>query len=172
MFEKHTGEIIDRNVYSQPLDTIIVVSYILLGGVLLIMGFLTEVGIIGVIVGLWFLVYDYFLISKVFAKYEFKKEGILARYPFSLPQLISWDKFQQICICYTSYSKLRDAYVVIACVKHGEKKNLYGRWKTDNTFRHRKVITIDYIEEIYKELQSKCPYEIVDLRMNRSYKLR
>ena len=37
-------------------------------------------------------------------KFEFKEDGILVTYPLKKQELVAWDEFQQICICYTGYN--------------------------------------------------------------------
>ena len=111
--------------------------------------------------------------SMIFFKYEILAEGIRTKYPLQGWRLISWDEFQQVCVCYAGYTTRgeRKAHSVVCFVKKGEKKNLYGRWKTDNPFHYRSVITIEYTDELYEEVKEKCPYEIPDLRKTRLYRL-
>lgn len=112
-------------------------------------------------------------ISNLYAKYEFFPEGIKVKYPLRSFKFFSWKEFQQICICYADYTTRgpRKANSVICFVKKGEKKNIIGRWKTDNLFRYKSVITVDYTEELYEEVKKLCPYDIPDLRKTRTYRL-
>ncbi len=114
--------------------------------------------------------------SMIFFKYEILAEGIRTKYPLQDWRLISWDAFQQVCVCYRGYTTRgqgteHTAQSVVCFVKKGEKKNLYGRWKADNSFHHRSVISIDYTDELYEEVKEKCPYEVPDLRKTRLYRL-
>lgn len=108
------------------------------------------------------------------SKYSFCEDGIWIKDPVRKPKLVLWKEFQQICICYASYTTKgeRAAHVVICCVKRGEKKDFYGRWKADSVFHFRKVITLGYTDELYNIIKIKCPYEIVDLRQTPQYKLK
>lgn len=123
----------------------------------------------GVLIVMMF--FGYF--SMIFFKYEILAEGIRTKYLLQGWRLISWDEFQQVCVCYAGYTTRgeRKAYSVVCFVKKGEKKNLYGRWKTDNPFHYRSVISIDYTDELYEEVKEKCPYEVPDLRKTRLYRL-
>lgn len=107
------------------------------------------------------------------AKYRFQDDGLFVKYPLKEGFVITWDAFQEVCVCYAAYTTRgpRRANVVICCVKKGEKQNGYGRWKTDNIFRHKSVITIDYSLELLEGIKEKCPYEVVDLRNTLNYRL-
>lgn len=113
-----------------------------------------------------FLSLGWAFISSGLARYCFEKEGLIAEYPLRKPILIPWEDFQQVCILNTAFTTVgeRRANTVICCVKKGEKKNGYGRWKTDNPFRYRSVICIDYQPELYEGLIERCPYEVIDIR--------
>ena len=115
------------------------------------------------------------LISDLSACYQFHKNGLYVKYPFVNWQCIPWNSFQQICICYTAYSTrgpLR-AKTVLCCVKKGEKKNLYGRWKTENPFHQRGVITFGGLEikpDLVLKVQLYCSARIDDLRGYGNYR--
>ena len=129
------------------------------------------VPLIGVAVLL--LVFGWLFISKGLAKYCFQTDGLSVKYPFRAKTFIPWHDFQQVCVCYAAYTTrgAKRAATVICLVKTGEKKNIYGRWKTDNPFRYRSVITIDYKPELYTEIKKRCPLEVVDLRETQAYTL-
>lgn len=121
-----------------------------------------------------FLMYlSYSIINSSLAKYRFEVAGIRIKYPLRHSYIIPWSEFQQVCICYAAYTTFgpRKANTVICAVKHGERPNMYGRWKTDNPFRFRTVIRIEYCEDRYMQLQECCPLPIVDLRNTPAYKL-
>ncbi|MBR6800148.1 MAG: hypothetical protein IKM61_00150 [Eubacteriaceae bacterium] len=109
-------------------------------------------------------------ISMELFSFEFIREGIRIKYPLKKIQVIEWDEFQQICICYNGSTTRgeRKAFSVICLVKNGEKKNHLYRW---NTFHYKNVITIYYSDEILTELKKYCPYDVVDLRKTTRYKL-
>ena len=116
----------------------------------------------------------YCIFNMYYSKIEFTKHGIYIKYPFIKEKTcLAWDEFQQVCVCYTNYSTTAEptALKVICLVKKGEKKNAYGRWKADNPFRYKTVITKDYTPELHKEAVENCPYEVVDLRNTPAYKL-
>lgn len=112
-------------------------------------------------------------IASGLAKYTFDDSGLLVKYPIRKEILIPWQEFQQICVCYAAYTTRgpRRANTVICCVKMGEKKNGSGRWKTDNPFRYRSVICIDFRESLLKGLEEKYPGTVVDLRNTPAYRL-
>lgn len=60
----------------------------------------------------------------------------------------------------------------ICFLKKGAKKDFYGRWKSNHPLHYDKIITLNYTDELYEEVQEKCPYEIVDLRKTRIYRLK
>ena len=68
------------------------------------------------------------MIDKALAKYRFEKEGLVVKYPFKKEELILWNEFQQVCVCYAAYTTRGTprASSVICCVKKGEKNNIYG----------------------------------------------
>ena len=125
-------------------------------------------------VACFFFVLGWALLSTGLAKYRFKSDGLYAKYPARPEIKIPWDEFQQICICFAAYTTrgVPRANTVICCVKNGEKHNGRGRWKTDNPFRYRSVICIDYKPALVEGLKEKCPYTVVDLRNTPAYKLR
>jgi hypothetical protein len=112
--------------------------------------------------------------SEAHAIYEVHPNGVLIKYPFRKPALLKWDVFQEICICYsdiTTRGPLR-YNTVICCVRHGERRNFYDRWKTNNAFRYKSVISIAYSDSRLSELQAVCPFRILDRRGRGGYHLR
>lgn len=111
-------------------------------------------------------------ISGGLARYRFEADGLWVKYPLQSWQLISWDEFQEVCVIHTAFTTRgeRRANTDICCVKKGEKRNMYGRWK-DNPFRYHSVICIAYSPALYKGIKERCPYEVVDLRETRAYRL-
>lgn len=121
--------------------------------------------------GIFLILLGWNFYSSVTANYKFSANGLLVKYPFQTEILLPWTSFQQVCICYAAYTTRGEkrANSVICFVKHGEKKNGSLRWKTDNPFRHRSVICVDFTPELYEQVRSVCPYEISDLRHTRAY---
>ncbi len=117
--------------------------------------------------------YGWVGISSGLAKYRFEDNCLVAKYPLRSEKRIPWTNFQQVCICYAAYTTRgeRKANTVICCIQKGERKNWRGRWKTDNLFRYKTVIAIDYKPHLVEELQAVCPYEVADLRNTREYRL-
>ena len=110
--------------------------------------------------------------SSASARYTFTDQGLLVKYPAKKEELISWDAFQQVCVCYAAYTQSGTrACTVICCVKKGERKNGIGRWKTDNPFRYRTVIRIEYKESLLNGLKDKYPGTVEDLRNTPQYRL-
>lgn len=107
------------------------------------------------------------------AYFDYSEEGLGVKYLLQKRKVIPWSEFQQVCVCYTSYSTRGQAtaHSVLCFVKKGEKKNVYGRWKASNPFRSRSVIAMDYTDELYEEVKKHCPYEIPDLRGKGNYRL-
>ena len=107
------------------------------------------------------------------ARFRFEAEGLVVKYPLEKEKRIPWHQFQQVCVCYAAYTTRgqKKANTVICCVKQGEKKNLYGRWKTDNPFHHRSVICMDYSPEYHAGITRMCPYAVEDLRNTWAYRL-
>ena len=112
-------------------------------------------------------------ISAGLAQYKFTDSGLIATFPLRKDELIPWESFQQVCVCYAAYTTRgeRRANTVICCVKKGETRNWLGRWKTDNPFRYRSVICIDYREALHNGLIEKYPGTVVDLRNTPQYRL-
>lgn len=117
--------------------------------------------------------YGWVLIEGGLAKYRFEANGLQVKYPLLPERIISWDEFQQICVVRAAFTTRgeRRANTVICCVKKGEKKNIYDRWKTDNPFRYRSVICIAYTPELHEGIKIRCPYEVFDLRDTPAYRL-
>lgn len=121
------------------------------------------ISVIAALLILW----GYALIVQGLTKYRFEKEGLIVKYPLREPRLISWDSFQQVCVCYafeTANGRAPRPNTIILCVKKGEKKNSVGQWKTNNLFRFRTLFHMDYQPEVLEGLKERCPHEIVDLR--------
>lgn len=105
------------------------------------------------------------------SRYRVQQDGLLISFGWHKPKLIPWDAFQEVCVCRADYPTrppLRYS-TVICCIRKGEKKNLYGRWKTNNPFHYRSVIRIAYTEERHQEFLDICPVEIKDFRDSRLY---
>lgn len=112
-------------------------------------------------------------ISQGLAQYRFTKAGLLVKYPLRSEHLVPWSDFQQVCVCLAAYTTRGEprANTVICCVRKGERKNGWGRWKTDNPFRYKSVICIEYRPSLLEGLREMCPYTVEDLRDTPEYRL-
>ena len=113
------------------------------------------------------------LMCRAFGRFRFEAEGLAVQYPFRRERLIPWDAFQQVCVCYglAVYKGEKHPPVVICCVKHGEKKNIYDRWKTDSPLRYGRVLCIDYTQALHLGICERCPYPVADLRKTPAYRV-
>lgn len=123
--------------------------------------------------GFGLLVIGWQFITVGLARYRFTKEGVYAKYPLKTEQLLPWRSFQQVCVCYSAYTTRgkRKANTIICCVKCGERRNIYGRWKTENPFRYRNIVCIEYTPGLYEGIKDMCPYTVIDLRETKEYEL-
>lgn len=113
------------------------------------------------------------LIKICLARYRFEDIGLAIKYPLEKEIIVPWEDFQQICVCYDAYTPNvpRRTSTAICCVKKGETKNSVRRWKTDNIFRYRTLICIDYSEPLLNGITEKYPGTVVDLRDPPQYRL-
>lgn len=134
---------------------------------------LTIFGFIMLVAG-FFCYLGWILIANGLAKYTFTDVGLVAKYPMKKELVIPWEEFQQVCVCHAAYTTRGTprANTVICCVKKGENTNGLGRWKTDNPFRYRSVICIDFQNSLLKGLIEKYPGVVVDLRDTPEYRLK
>lgn len=97
-------------------------------------------------------------------------DGITVTRPFAQDQHLSWSDFQQVCICKYVSGRGNGAYPQLCFVCKGEQRSIYDRWKTHSAFHHRRLIAIDYDEELHEAVVPLCPLTIVDLRDTLPYK--
>ena len=135
--------------------------------------FMCAMGIFCFSVAMLLIWIGWIIISQSYARYEFTEDGIKVKYPLRTLKFIPWDEFQEVCICYDYYVSKgpRWANRAICCISKKEEKNAFGRWKTENPFRYKSVIVMDYTDELYQKIKEKCPYDIPDLRKTPAYKL-
>ena len=98
-------------------------------------------------------------------------ESVTVFTPFSPPRRLTWNDFQQFCIClYVSgRGRLDHCHPQLCFVCKGEQRSMYDRWKTHSPFHHHKLISIDYDEDIFAAICSLCPLEVIDLRSTPPY---
>lgn len=187
MLVKHNGEIVPDEVRTKTeagigIIAIIFLCVIILGcGIKIIYGLLlaeetvskiiaTAAYVAGVIILCILKVWTEY--DRYWAKFEIDYKGVWEKYPFRAKKFIPWDHFQEVCICYEMYYRRgMKVYVMICFVKNGAKKNYKGQWKLDGLFSYKKIISLDYTEELHKRLQQICPLGVIDLRDTPEYKL-
>ena len=127
-----------------------------------------------IILSVFFILLGYTFICRGLAQYRICSDGLLVKYPMKKENLIVWNEFQQVCICYAAYTTAGEsrANTVICFIKNDEKKNIHGRWKTDNPFKYRDVICLDYSDELRHGIKERCVHEIIDLRNTMAYKMK
>ena len=110
-------------------------------------------------------------------KCKITKAGISVKYLLSKERLLSWEQFQQICIC---FEPLKKRYIppkftdqaIVCFVLKTAKQNSWGFWNVYSKKYFRKILFIRYSEEAMKELQDNCPNDILDLRQDKLYQNR
>lgn len=118
--------------------------------------------------------FAYYCVAYANMRFQVSQSGIGIKYPCMRWRFISWDCIQQVCICNAvSQSKYgeRRGVPVICIVKKGEVEGVHGRWKMYNLFHLYGVITIDYSESNIVLITMNCPYNLVDLRNARAYRI-
>ena len=110
-------------------------------------------------------------IQTAMADFSFDGNGVCVKYPLEKEKFYPWEDFQQVCVCYYSRATQMNGYPLICLVRKGEKKDLFGRWKTGSLLHYRKLLCLDYSHEQLLEIQKVCPCEISDLRGKGNYKI-
>lgn len=119
---------------------------------------------------IWFTGTFILTLERMYTRASVSEEGVTLMRPLRRERLILWDEFQQVCICYSSSVPGRNDGVSVLCfVRHGEKRNLYDRWRTDNPWHSRRLIVADHTAEIEQIVRAVCPMEVVDLRGSIAY---
>ena len=96
-------------------------------------------------------------------------EGLTVTRPLAKSQQLTWDDFQQVCICLYVWRGPK-GHPQLCFVCKGEQRSMYDRWKTHSPFHHRKLIAIDYDEDIFAAICALCPLEVIDLRSTPPYR--
>ena len=110
-------------------------------------------------------------------KCEITKTGIRVKYLLSRERLLSWEQFQEICICFEPVKKRsippRFSNQEIVCFAlHTARKNIWRFWDIYSKRYFRSILFVRYSEEIRKQLQENCPKEILDFRQDTIYQNR
>lgn len=107
-------------------------------------------------------------LQRYWMKLRISEEGLTLLRPLLPKKHIPWDAFQQVNICYRM--GVRGVKPAILCfVRHGEKKNLFGHWRTESILHRRSLISPYYTEALHAAAAACCPLEIIDLRNTPDY---
>ncbi len=121
-------------------------------------------------ISVWFAGFFFLLMHRMMSSISLSESGVCLHRPLQGSKQLPWDAFQQVCICYGSGTPGRnDGNTVLCFVMHGEKKNLYDRWKVDNPWHDRYLIVADYSEELHTAVSACCPMQVADLRGTIAY---
>lgn len=121
----------------------------------------------------WFTGYAVLLLEHVVSRVEVGAEGVTLIRPWRKAKAYPWSDFWQVCVCYSSGTPGKNDGVPVLCfVRHGEKRNLYDRWKADNPWHYGRLIVADCTEEMQEAVRSVCPMEVADLRGSPAYPLK
>ena len=147
-----------------------------LGAVLLVFGLvllflLPAAAILLIIFGLVCCAYGVMGLQTSMAEFTFSSSGVQVKYPLEKLRFYHWEDFQQVCICYYSRATEMNGYPLICLVRKGEKKDLFGRWKTGSVLHYRNLLCLDYSEAQLEEICRHCPYAVPDLRGTKNYRL-
>lgn len=103
---------------------------------------------------------------------EVSTGGVTLLRPLCKAKTYPWSEFQQVCICYSSsVPGKNDGMSVLCFIRHGEKRNIYDRWKTDNAWHYRRITVTDHAAELETAVRALCPMEVRDLRGSIAYPL-
>ena len=101
---------------------------------------------------------------------EVSTGGVTLLRPLRKAKTYPWSEFQQVCICYSSsVPGKNDGMSVLCFIRHGEKRNIYDRWKTDNAWHYRRITVTDHSAELETAVRAVCPMEVKDLRGSIAY---
>ena len=122
-----------------------------------------------ILLGIVGLIWNWADIQSALAVYSFSDAGVEVKYPLEKCRMYTWEEFQQVCVCYHSRATEMYGYSVLCLVKKGEKKDAFGRWKTASPLHYRRVMCLDYSEELLDTVKKSCPLMIPDLRDRGNY---
>lgn len=118
---------------------------------------------------IWFAGFFALTLVQMHTRAAVSEEGVMLMRPLQKARLIRWDEFQQVCICFSSSVPRGPSSPVVCFVRHGEKKNVYDRWRTDMPWHYRRLIVADHTEAIEAAVRNVCPMEVKDLRGTIAY---
>lgn len=109
-------------------------------------------------------------LARMYTRVTLSPEGVTLLQPLRREKRCAWSEFQQVCICYSSAVPGKNDGVSVLCfIRHGEKRNLYDRWKADSPWHYRRLIVADHTPELEEAVRASCPMEVTDLRGSIAY---
>ena len=120
-------------------------------------------------IAVWFTGFAALTLVRMYTRAVVSEEGVTLMRPLGKPRTYLWSDFQQVCICFASSVPRGPSSPVLCFVRHGEKKNIYDRWRTDMPWHYRRLIIADHTEAIEEAVRSVCPMAIADLRGTTAY---
>lgn len=118
---------------------------------------------------LWFTGTFFLILVRMYTCATVSEEGVTLMLPLRREKRYAWRDFQQVCICFSSSVPRGPSSPVMCFVRHGEKRNLYDRWKADKPWHSRRLIVADHTDAMEEAVRAVCPMEVVDLRGSIAY---
>lgn len=118
---------------------------------------------------LWFTGTFFLTLVRMHTRAAVSEEGVTLMMPLRREKRYAWSDFQQVCICFASSVPRGPSSSVVCFVRHGEKRNLYDRWRTDMPWHYRRIIVADHTAEIEAAVRAVCPMKVDDLRGSIAY---
>lgn len=118
---------------------------------------------------IWFTGWAALLLQHMFTSAVISESGVTLLRPLRKEKHYAWSDFQQVCICFASSVPKGPSTSVLCFVGHGEKTNLYDRWKTDNPWHYHRLIVADHMADLEEAVRAVCPMAIKDLRGSIAY---
>lgn len=117
----------------------------------------------------WFAGTFFLMLVRMYTRAAVSEEGVTLMLPLRREKRYAWSDFQQVCICFASSVPRGPSSPVVCFVRHGEKKNIYDRWRTDMPWHYRRLIVADHTAEIEAVVRAVCPMKVDDLRGSIAY---
>ena len=118
---------------------------------------------------IWFTGFFALTLVQMYTRVAVSADGVTLMRPLGKPRTYLWSDFQQVCICFASSVPRGPSLPVMCFVRHGEKKNIYDRWRTDMPWHYRRLIVADHTAEIEEAVRALCPMKVDDLRGSIAY---
>ena len=120
-------------------------------------------------IAVWFTGFAALTLVRMYTRAAVSEEGVTLMLPLRREKRYAWSDFQQVCICFASSVPRGPSSPVVCFVRHGEKKNIYDRWRTDMPWHYRRLIVADHTAEIEAAVRAVCPMKVTDLRGTIAY---